>query len=284
MNRLNAGYALVRNPVCRNLVSRVPLTSDVVDHIVFITKDPSPMLHFLPKVVRDYSTSFQITITPYGKDIEPNVPDVGDVIESLKDVSRIIGPDRTIWRFDPILFTDGKYSQNAVLNSFEDMCQKLNGHTERCIFSFLDFYQKLDGALGDKGITLCDDKAGFVRRMSHIAKLNGIRLSSCCDDLSGMDPYVSDIACIDSASMRSWGIPYTKPSSPVRKGCKCVKVVDIGEYDTCSHDCLYCYANSSSSSKRSGKEYDSDSELLFGTLEEGDEVRNIFTNVQARLF
>ena len=284
INRLNAGSVLVRNPVCRNVVTRVPLTRDVVDHTVFITKDPSPMLPHLHRIVEDYSVSFQITITPYGKDIEPNVPGIGDVIESLKDVSKIIGPDRTMWRFDPILFTEGKYSQDYVLDMFDDMCQQLKGHISGCTFSFLDYYRKLDDSLGDRGVVECDDRVHFVNRLSSVAKSHGIPLSSCCEDLSGMDPYVKDVACIDPVSMRSWNVPYAIPSTPVRKGCKCVKVVDIGDYDTCSHDCQYCYANSTSIRERSMKTYDPDSELLCGWPTDGDMVLDMAVSKQTKLF
>lgn len=71
-NRIKEGFVLVRNPFNYNQVSQVKITPDVVDCIIFWTKDPKPMLERLD-IIKDYKYYFQVTITPYDKTIETNV-------------------------------------------------------------------------------------------------------------------------------------------------------------------------------------------------------------------
>lgn len=283
MNRLDAGYVMVRNPIHRSSVLRVPLNPDVVDHIVFMTKDPSPMIGYLPGLSKDYSVSFQVTITPYGKDIEPNVPDVGSVMDSFVQVSDIVGPKRTIWRFDPVLFDDTRYTQRELMHMFEYMCQRLKGHTERCIMSFLKYYRRLENTVCSTPEAMCQDRSDFLSDMVRVAKRNDMVVTTCCEaeDIRSM---VDGRSCIDPAYMREWGVPYTMPSSPIRKGCGCVKVVDIGEYDTCLHDCVYCYANTSSPVDRRKRAFDPRSEFLCGHSEPDDIIRSPTGISQSRLF
>ena len=281
MNRLDAGYTMVRNPVHRSSVTRVPLTPDQVDLIVFITKDPSPMLAHLDGIVPDYPVSFQITVTPYGRDLEPNVPPRDDVVRSFRKVSETIGPDRTIWRYDPVILND-VYTIDEHLALFRESCSDLEGSTKRCIFSFLEYHMKLDDALGDLGIRVPSrvESDRLAQRMSRIASEHGILLSACCTDVSG----VSRRACIDHQSMREWDVPYSKADVPNRKGCGCIRTVDIGEYDTCMHDCLYCYANGPGTEVRHSRRFDPRSELLYGTLSDSDDVIDMPLRRQCRLF
>ncbi len=73
MGRLKAGYALVRNPVNHAQISKITLSPDVIDCIVFWSKDPRNLLPYLPEIDRlGYRYYFQFTLTPYGKDLEPN--------------------------------------------------------------------------------------------------------------------------------------------------------------------------------------------------------------------
>ena len=274
---------MVRNPVRREMVSRVPLDVGSVDHMVFITKDPSPMLPYLPDISETYSVSFQITITPYGRDVEFNVPESDRVISFLKEVSEILGSDRVIWRFDPILFSD-KYDEETIVSGFREMCAQMSGYVDRCVFTFLEHYPKIEPIIGGLGIRECRDRKRFVSSLNECASSFDIRLSTCTADLYVDHPLpIHSGACIDTMSMRRWGIPYEMPSTPVRKGCGCVKTVDIGDYDTCMHNCAYCYANSSSVKSRSDKVYDPDSEFICGYGEHTDIVRELGSKSQSKL-
>jgi len=272
MNRLRAGYVLVRNPVCRNLVYQVDLTRCNVDCLVLISKDPRPLLPYLTEIARmGYMTIFQITITPYGRDLEPSVPFKADVADAFKDISDRVGVDRMIWRYDPIILND--YLDVAYhRRKFDMLCRELEGYTHRCTFSFVDMYGKL-GQYGNRlrAVTNAEmDAMGAM--MVPIATAHGMRLSYCCahHDLSrfGIEPR----GCIDRQQMEVLGIPYQELDKPLRDGCRCVKNIDIGAYDTCAHGCVYCYANAADPAVRSQRVYNPAGELLWGAVTSADQV------------
>lgn len=105
-NRLKAGSVCVRNPFDPQQVSRYRLDPEVVDVIGFCTKNPAPMLPYLD-LLRDYGQIWHVTITPYGRDIEPNVPDKRVVMEAFKKLSARVGSRACVWRYDPILLLPG---------------------------------------------------------------------------------------------------------------------------------------------------------------------------------
>ena len=112
-NRLREGFVCVRTPMNFHQVSRIALSSDVVDGIVFWTKDPRPLMPRLEEL-RAYPYYFQFTLTPYGKDMEPGLPDKGAVLlPAFQMLSDMIGPERVIWRYDPILLT-ARYTADFI--------------------------------------------------------------------------------------------------------------------------------------------------------------------------
>ena len=275
MNRIDEGYALVRNPSVKNLVYRVPLDVRSCDLIAFITKNPKPMIGNLERLQDDgYRMHFQVTINPYGKKLEQNVPDPDEVSGSFRKVSEIIGKDRMMWRYDPIIFSD-MYDIDFHIGKFESLCSSLEGYTERCCFNFLDYYSMNADNLREFSFVRYDSESirEFVSCLVKIAERYNISLIHCSNEFENIG--VINDGCLGKNTMSRLNIPYELPSSPVRKGCKCVKTVDIGEYDTCNHNCRYCYANSSDIRKRSKKTYDGKSPLISGYLRDEDRVIDI---------
>ena len=139
-NRIREGYVCVRNPMNFHQVSRIDLSPDVVDGIVFWTKNPLPLMARLEEL-RGYTFYFQFTLTPYGKDVEPCVPSKNDVIlPAFQELSRRVGPERVIWRYDPILFTN-RYTMDYHITFFSQLARRLEGYTRKCIISFVDLYR-----------------------------------------------------------------------------------------------------------------------------------------------
>lgn len=139
-NRLHEGFVDVRNPMNIHQISRIKITPDVVDCIVFWTKNPYNMLARLYEL-KKYNYYFQFTINPYGKDIEANVPVKTEIIDTFRRLSLLIGRNRVIWRFDPILITD---EINVIyhIKYFEELAKRLENLTTRCVISFVDLYKK----------------------------------------------------------------------------------------------------------------------------------------------
>lgn len=274
MNRLRAGYVLVRNPVSRAVVHRIDLSRENIDCIVFITKDPGPMAGHMKEMGRmGHTALFQVTMTPYHKDIEPYVRFKADISDSCEAISQTIGRDRMSWRYDPVILNRG-ISMDYHRRKFEMMCKEASRWTDRCIFSFVDIYGKLIRVEESGAIRRISpsEKIEFVKMASKVAQDHGMTLTHCCgsEDFSqyGIEPR----GCIDRETLRMLDIPYEAQDVPVRDGCRCVKSIDIGEYGTCGHGCIYCYAGHREDPLGRRRVFCEDSELLWGAVMPRDRV------------
>ncbi len=277
INRLREGYVLVRNPFNRHLISRIKLSNDVVDFIVFWTKDPLNMINKL-----DYFDKFNIpyyllfTITPYKKDIEPNLSEKSRIIETFIKISERIGKTRVIWRYDPIFLTSiidlDYHAQN-----FNYLASRLNGYTDKCIISFLTLYEKCKRNL--KSVNLIDlnnqNKRKIAETIFKISKDYNLDIKTCATEIDLQDIGIRPGKCIDDnlISKIIGKRIHAKKDKYQRHLCRCVTSVDIGAYDTCRHNCLYCYANSNHKIvERNYKEHNPSSPLLFGELGKNDKI------------
>ena len=245
-NRIKAGYVLVRNPMNIHQVSRISLSPDVVDGIVFWTKNPVPMMERLDEL-QDYSYYFQFTLNAYGKDAEPNVPSKSEVIvPAFRKLSEKIGKDRVIWRYDPIFFNE-KYTMDYHVKYFELLASKLCGCTEKCTVSFIDFYRNTERNTKTLNITAPteDEKTELMRRFSEIAGRYGLYIDTCAEDINLEKFGIRHARCIDKERferLSGYSLDVGKDKNQ-RPECGCAASIDIGAYNTCKNGCLYCYAN-----------------------------------------
>lgn len=217
--------------------------------------------------------TFSVTITPYGKAIEPGVPFKADINDACISIADRIGRDRMVWRYDPVLFSP---SINSAYHrrKFEMMCREASEWTDRCVFSFLDIYGKIVGVV-NSGLfraPTSEEEAEFCRMASRIAEDHGIAISCCCAKKDYSQYGIESRGCIDASMMRALNIPYESQDVLLRDGCRCVKSIDIGEYDTCIHGCVYCYANRNRPHDRGSRLYSTDSELLWGAVMPRDRI------------
>lgn len=276
-HRLQDGYALSRNPMNYRQVSKIPMTPDVLDGIVFWTKNPLPMADRLD-LLHDIPYYFQFTLTPYGSDLEPGVPRKNEVlIPAFQALSRQLGPQRFVWRYDPILITP-RYDLQFHLDAFRRMAQALSGCCDTCVISFFDSYSHLNRTVIDLGLrspSTAEIKI-LADEMSETAQMYGFHLHTCTEtiDLSGYG--ISNGKCIDAERLSQiGGIPLRPDKDPhQRPGCGCAASVDIGMYDSCENGCKYCYANHSSAKVHAHSlSHNPFSPLLYGTLDPNDTVR-----------
>lgn len=277
MNRLKAGYVLVRNPVVENVVFRIDLNPKSVDCIYFMSKDPRPMIRHIDEITEmGHNVLFQVTVNPYGRDLEPGVPDVALVADGFKELSKKIGKERILWRYDPVLF-DKRYGRKYHERKFGLLCEELSEYTNRCIFGFLDVYDKFDKSTASERLydSSDSDRNWFMGMAGETAREHGMSLSWCCSPQPVNEYGIDNRGCIDRETMLSLGIPFEDVPGNTRKGCRCVRNIDIGAYDSCLHNCVYCYANSVTPQGRSSKIYDSTSDMLYGSLKSTDTVREL---------
>jgi hypothetical protein len=136
LNRIKEQYACVRNPMNIHQISKINLNPDVVDCIVFWSKNPKPMLDKL-QYFNEYAYYFQFTLNPYGNDIETKLPPKKEIIETFKKLSEKIGLQRVIWRYDPVLLNT-QYTIAYHIDNFNELAYQLNGYTEKVTFSFIN--------------------------------------------------------------------------------------------------------------------------------------------------
>lgn len=270
MDRIRAGRVLVRNPGYRRTIFDVSLSPDDVDAIVFMTKNPEPMEKHLDELLETgYGMLFEVTATGYGQSLEPGVPPLWKVVNSMKRISSKLGAERVVWRYDPVLFDDFR-NVDWHISNFDKISKALEGHVKRCVIGFFEPHNKLS-AMMESGIlreALVAEMEAVAVPFLRMAESRGMEIRSCCTGDALADLGIADAGCIGPDMMSSLGIPWEKPSTPNRKGCLCVKTVDIGTYDTCPHRCVYCYANSKGGRKTSSP----GEEMMADCPEEGDET------------
>ena len=274
-NRINEGVVCVRNPYNPSQVTKYSLSPEVVDLIAFCTKNPMPMLPFLDKL-KPYGQYWFVTITPYGKEIEPNVPKKEHVIESFKKLSDTVGVDSVGWRYDPI-FIDTKHSVEWHIAEFEKMADALSGYTKTCVISFIDIYKKVERNFPEARAVQTKDRAVIGKVFVEIAAKNGMVVKPCAegDDLAKYGADCSGCMTVhtfETALHNRLEVPKSKKNQ--RNGeCACLLGVDIGAYDTCGHLCKYCYANANAALvKENMKRHNPESPFLTGGYMPGDVV------------
>lgn len=287
-NRLKEGDVLVRNPYNPSLVTRYSLNPDVVDLIAFCTKNPGPMLPHMD-LLKPYGQYWFVTITPYGRDIEPHVPPKELVMEDFRRLSGQIGADCMGWRYDPILIHD-KYSLERHIADFEQMAAGLAGYTKTCVISFIDLYKKVQRNFPEAREVSGEERKVIGKEFVRIGEKYGMTIKACAEGRE-LEPFGVDcngcmtVEIFETALHSTLQVPQKKSS---RDQCACYLSCDIGAYDTCGHLCRYCYANTNAEQvKQNMRLHDPDSPLLTGKLGPDDKIHDArqesFIDLQMRM-
>ena len=274
LKRFEEGYALSRNPLFPDRVTRYELVPDKVDCVVFCSKNYRPILSQLHKITGRFNTFFHYTITAYGKDIEPGVPSIDESIETLLELEKLVGANRICWRYDPVLLTKN-YTVQTHRETFEYMAARLSGHVSRCVFSFVEIYQKLQFNMPEL-IPFADWQIDELARiLGETAARHGLHIQTCGTngDFTRYGIHSSGCLTLDMIG-RANNVAFRKlKHKGIRAGCHCIETHDIGEYETCLNGCRYCYANKNhKKAAENFKLHDPDSPLLIGNLMPTDTV------------
>jgi hypothetical protein len=274
MNRLRAGSCLVPNPFNPRQVSSVSLKPEAVDVIVFWTRNAAPLLPSLEELDDlGYRYYFLCTVMNNPRALDPKSPSLKASLESFRSLVKHVGPRRVIWRYDPIVFTTvtgPKFHEKA----YGQIARALGGLTKRSVISTVNVYRKAKRRLKrlkEEGLQMVDCPedalADMMRTLAHIARDNGMTLSSCAEERD-LEPYgIRRGKCVDDEYIqRIFGMEVTHRKDPSqRKDCRCVVSKDIGMYDTCLYGCLYCYATRNlERAKKNFERHDPDSLMLVG--------------------
>jgi len=275
-NRIKEGFLYVRNPMNAHQISKIDLSPEIVDCIVFWTKNPANMLDWLDKL-RAYKYYFQFTLTGYGKDIEPNLPSKREtLIPTFQKLSEKIGSERVIWRYDPILLNQ-RYVLEYHLKAFEEIAGNLKGYTRKVVISFVDLYAKTQRNTDGLNIKQMSntETMEFAKALSQIARSNQLVIETCAEQIDLQNIGIKHGSCIDKELIEKiigYKLKAGKDKNQ-RKECGCIESAEVGTYNTCKNGCKYCYANFNDVKvKESVKRYDINSPLLCGNLESDDKI------------
>lgn len=292
VNRLRAGYCKTLNPY--NLrISRVSLQTSDVDGFVFWTKNIGPFLKYLPEV-RDRKLPFvvQHTINAYPRQLEHSVVDAPRSIENLRRVSEEFGPRVAVWRYDTIILST-LTSRDWHLKTFSSLASQLEGVTDEVVVSFAHLYQKtqrnMDLAAKELNFEWSDPsedwKRDLLTELTVIAASHGIQ-ATLCSQPQFLVPGAREARCVDAERFSSLSDHRVRAKlKGNRKECGCYEAKDIGDYDTCPHGCVYCYAvRNQALAQQRYREHDPESELLFPPPPNAVEVETKPGSVQLSLF
>ena len=275
LKRFKEGFVYSRNPLFPNIVTRYELNPNILDCVVFCSKNYEPILDRLTEITDKFNTYFHYTITAYGRDIEPNVPTIDESIETLIKLSKIVGKQRIAWRYDPILLTK-KYTKQVHYNTFDYMSKRLSPHIDRCIFSFVDMSKKLETNMPEIITLNNNDKIEIAKNIGSIAKKHNMIIQTCATI-----EYFKQFGILQSGCMTSEilgnanNITFKKVRhSGNRQGCKCIENRNIGDYDTCPNGCKYCYANKNPQiAQENYKKHNPNDLMILGNLKPTDEIQ-----------
>jgi len=274
--RIKEKFVYVRNPFNTHQINVINLDPELIDCIVFWSKNPKPMIDNL-NLLKDYKYYFQFTLTPYEQDIETRLPPKIEIIETFKKLSDIISPQKIIWRYDPILINK-KYNTVYHSDKFEKMASVLKGYTEKVTISFIDFYKKITENIKLLEITeiSTEEKNVIAKKFSEIARNNDLSIDTCAEDIDFSEYGITHARCIDDKliSKITGNNLFIEKDKNQRLECGCVKSIDIGVYNSCSNGCVYCYANYSNNIVENNcKKHIQSSPLLIGDVCHDDIVK-----------
>ncbi len=277
MQRLRAGHAMRRNPI-----NRKPgwISFKRLGALVFWTKNPAPLLPHLEEIATccpDFYFLFSLNDYQH-EGWEPALPPLAQRLETFRQLAERIGPDRVVWRFDPVCVADPGPDMETMIRRMQDVGQALRHATRRMIFSFVQIreYAKVRASLKRSGCSMREpngtERIHFCEAAAAMGQKYGMTIMHCAAPRQETVPGILPGKCVDDAllaqicspenqNLREYlhmqpalpgldlGVPATwtpPPRDPSqRKACNCTASRDIGEYNTCAHGCVYCYATTS---------------------------------------
>lgn len=275
LRRFEEGTVYSRNPLFPNHVTAYRLDPSVVDCVVFCSKNYRPILTDLHRIADRFRVFCHYTITAYGSDVEPNVPSIDESIETLIELSRLVGREKIAWRYDPVLLT-ARYTIGHHLRTFDYLASRLSPHVGFCVFSFVEMYKRLDRNMPEL-IPLTDaDKLLLAKGMGETARKYGLRLQTCGTVEAYAQYGICRSGCMTTANLGDALECKFKAMAHkgTRIGCQCMPTRDIGAYNTCLNGCKYCYANKKPElAAENFRLHDPSSPLLLGHVKPTDIIK-----------
>ncbi len=273
-NRFEEGFVYARNPLFPYRINSYLLKPDKIDAVVFCSKNYAHALDRLPAITEHYRTFFFYTITAYDTDLEPAIPLKEESIRTLKTLSGLVGRNKLVWRYDPVLLTK-KYTVEYHLGMFESLAAQISPYVSRCAFSFVEMFIKINQRIRDIIPLTKEDKLRLAEGMGKIAEKYDLPLQICCSEAGYEDFGIKKEGCLTLDGLGKANNCHFKtlPHKGNKAGCLCYESRDIGYYDSCPSECKYCNANRGIENVSVNFAlHDPSSPLLIGKVRKGDMI------------
>ena len=275
ISRWEAGYIKWINPFNNQPIY---VSFKNVRVVVFWTKNPRPMFKYLDymneKIPNYY---FQFSLNDYDQErFEAKVPSLASRIETFKELSQRLGKKRVVWRFDPLILTE-TIDVTELLRRVKNIGDQLYSYTEKLVISFADIsvYKKVENNLKKEDVHYIEftqeSMIEIARGLQELNKEWGLEIGTCSEKIDLEEFGITHNRCVDDdlmidlfshdkelmdflgveiepADLFSDGNIVKKRNlkdKGQREDCGCIMSKDIGQYNTCPHECNYCYANTS---------------------------------------
>lgn len=279
-NRFSEGIVYARNPLFERRINIYELTPEKIDAVIFCSKNYRPVLEKIDRITSHYRTYFFYTVTGYEEDLEPSSPPIRERIETLKELSKIVGKEKLVWRYDPVLLTK-KYTAEHHMETFAALSGEIAPFVSCAVFSFVEMFIKIGQRIPDVEVMNKTQKHEIAKGLGAIAQKNRLPLQICCAE-TGYEEYgIKRTGCVtlealgraNKCSFRSM------PHLGNKAGCQCIVSRDIGWYDSCPSGCKYCNANRGIENVRDNfLRHDPASPLLIGHVHKNDQLMHGIQN------
>lgn len=251
---IKSGEIQVANPLYKKSFTQVDLRAESVEWIVFWSRNYKQFLKNRT-FFSDYQLFFHFTIISHHRLLENGHLSLIHAIRQMEKLVHYYGPDRIIWRYDPIVFwkKNANYFTNYRKDEYSQLCATFSSMgIKRCYISFVTLYNKFRQRFKKKypGLELVTENHkifnNVLAEMRSISDRYTVNLYSCCNNkLIGFNTQQG--SCISGNVLNSLSPEkrVSEAKAPTRPDCGCTKSIDIGDYikQPCYYGCIYCYAN-----------------------------------------
>ena len=211
MERLRRGYVAWYNPFNRQ---KIYVSFKNTKAVVFWTKNAEPMLPYLRELdKRGIHYYFQFTVNDYEHEgFEPNVPPLEQRIATFRRLAGMLGKERVVWRFDPVMFTS-LTSPDVMLERVRSIGERLKGCTEKLVFSFVDVnvYKKVQN-------NLIRETNLFTKDNIVCAEPNNVQVKQFTEGLARLRDHWRDhdgwnvtlATCAEAANLAEYGVEHNR--------------------------------------------------------------------------
>ncbi len=227
--------------------------------------------------LKDYGQYWFVTITPYGRDIEPNVPNKHRLLDDFKKLSDMVGIHSIGWRYDPVFISE-RYTVEYHLRAFEQMATALDGYTGTVVISFIDLYPKVRRNFPEAQEVTKEHRLALGKSIIEIASFHGMTVKSCAegDELAAYGAECGGCMRISDYEKAIGKRLIAPKKKGARAECACYLACDIGAYNTCRHLCKYCYTNAEPAKVLAqSRLHDPKSPFLIGNYMDGDKIHDV---------